>query len=66
MFSGSMMHFATKRLPLAILPVKLPLEPQSIDIVTLKGRTIGAVASLFISHLRAAAKLLAKISGDKA
>ena len=43
--SGSMMHFAARRLPLAILPVKLPLEPQSVDIVTLKGRTIGAVAS---------------------
>jgi len=65
MLTGSMLHFGTKRLPVAIVPMKLPFRPQSVGIVTVKDRTISAVASLFIKHLRTAAKPLEKLSGDK-
>lgn len=47
---GAMLWFGGKRLPLRVLPVDLPIQPKlrSVGIVTLKNRTLSAVAQLFI------------------
>jgi hypothetical protein len=42
------------------LPVKLPLDPVQIGIVTLTNRTLSPTARLFIEHTREIAKPLAK------
>jgi len=42
------------------LPVELPVAPVANEIVTLKNRTLGPVARLFIEHAREIAKPLAK------
>jgi len=49
-----------QRTDLKVLPVKLPIAPMPIGIVTLKNRTLNPVAQLFIEHARAVAKPLAK------
>jgi DNA-binding transcriptional LysR family regulator len=53
---GSILRFPTRRSEFKILPVKLPLAPMPIGVATLKNRTLGPVAQLFIEHAREVAK----------
>jgi DNA-binding transcriptional LysR family regulator len=57
----SLLHFADLSSAFKVLPVKLPLESRSVAIVTLKGRTLSPVASLFIACARDVVKPLAKL-----
>src|SRR5262245_1558978 len=57
----SMMHFGAKRLRLKAVPVELRTPPWPVGIVTLKNRTLGPAAQLFINCAREVAKPLAKI-----
>jgi DNA-binding transcriptional LysR family regulator len=38
-------------LSLKVLPIKLPLQPRPVGIVTLKNRTLSPVAKLFIEYV---------------
>src|SRR5215510_13620777 len=58
MFPVSMLRLADGHLPFKILPVALPSPPTPVVMVTLKDRTPSAVAQLFMSSLREAAKPL--------
>src|SRR5215468_3352490 len=60
MLSASALRFPTSRTEIKALPVQLPIAPVPAGIVTLKNRTLSAVARLFIRHAREVAKLLAK------
>jgi len=60
MLPASALRFPTRRTELKALPVQLPMAPVPAGIVTLKNRTLGSVARLFIKHAREVAKLLAK------
>jgi len=57
----SLLQFADLSSTLKVLPVTLPLEPRSVAIVTLKGRTLSPVTSLFIACARDVVKPLAKL-----
>jgi DNA-binding transcriptional LysR family regulator len=59
-FSTSILKFPTARTELKVLPVKLPIARVPVGIVTLKNRTPGPVAKLFIDQAREVAKSLAK------
>src|SRR5262245_12442058 len=59
MFSTSILRFPTERAKLRVLPVRLPLPPAPVGIVTLANRTLSPVARLSIEHARAVAKPLA-------
>jgi DNA-binding transcriptional LysR family regulator len=59
-FNDAVVKFPTGRPEIKILPVKMPVPPVSIGIVTLKNRTLSPVARLFIQHAREVAKPLAK------
>src|SRR5215475_4731977 len=50
--------FRTRRPELKVLPVELPMARMPVGIVTLKNRTLGPVAKLFIEHAREGAKPL--------
>ena len=54
---ASILRFPTRRSEFKILPVKLPLASMPIGVATLRNRTLGPVAQLFIQHAREAAKL---------
>ena len=56
----SLMQFADLRSTLKVLPVKLPIEPRPVAIITLKDRTLSPVASLFIACARDIVKPLAQ------
>lgn len=56
---GSLLHFGTKRLGLAVVPVETALRPGPAGIVTLKNRTLSPIAQLFIETARELAKPLA-------
>ena len=56
----TMLHFASKRLGLTALPVKLLVPPWPVGITTLRGRMLNPVAQLFIACAREVAKPLAK------
>jgi DNA-binding transcriptional LysR family regulator len=56
----SVLRFSNKRPEFKVLPVKLPIASVPIGIVTLKNRSLGAVARLFIENAREVAKPLAK------
>jgi DNA-binding transcriptional LysR family regulator len=58
-FPASALRFPAKRQEVRVLPVELPLARMPVGIVTLKNRTLGAVARLFIEHAREVAKPLA-------
>jgi DNA-binding transcriptional LysR family regulator len=58
-FSTSGLRFSTKHPELRVLPVKLSLGCASIGIITLKNRTLGPTARLFIEHAREVATPLA-------
>jgi DNA-binding transcriptional LysR family regulator len=51
-FPSSVLVLYAKRFALKALPVDLPDQPWPIAIVTLKDRTLPAVAQLFIEHIR--------------
>jgi DNA-binding transcriptional LysR family regulator len=59
-FNDAVVKFPTGRPEIKILPVKLPVPPVSIGIITLRNRTLSPVARLFIQHAREVAKPLAK------
>jgi DNA-binding transcriptional LysR family regulator len=52
MLPGSMLHFGKDRLRMKKLPVVLPLQSQPIEIISLKHRTLNAVAKLLVQELR--------------
>jgi DNA-binding transcriptional LysR family regulator len=56
----SLLRFPIKRAEVKILPVELPVIRAPIGIVTLKGRTLGAVAKRFIESAREVTKPLAR------
>jgi len=55
----SYLQFAEHHVPLKVLPVRLPIEPRPVAIVTLKDRTISPVAQVFIGCARELTKTLA-------
>ena len=57
----SLLQFAELGSTLKVLPVKLPIAPRSVAIVTLKGRTLSPIASLFVAYAREVVKPLAKL-----
>jgi DNA-binding transcriptional LysR family regulator len=59
-FPASALRFPASRPEVRILPVELPLARMPVGIVTLKNRTLGPVARLFIEHAHEVAKPLAK------
>jgi DNA-binding transcriptional LysR family regulator len=59
-FPDSVLRFPTGRPEIRVLPIKLPVAPVPVGIVTLKNRTLSPVARLFIEHARDVAKPLAK------
>jgi DNA-binding transcriptional LysR family regulator len=59
MLPASMLRFG-KHLPLKLLPVRSALSGYPTGIITLKNRTLGPIAQLFIEHAREVAKPLAK------
>jgi DNA-binding transcriptional LysR family regulator len=59
-FPAAVLGFPARRTELKVLPVELPRPPVPVGIVTLKNRTLGPVARLFIEHARQVAKPLAK------
>jgi DNA-binding transcriptional LysR family regulator len=59
-FPAAALGFPKRRAEIKVLPVKLPMAPVPIGIVTLKNRTLSPVARLFIEQAREVAKPLAK------
>ena len=59
MIPRSLTWFGGKQMGIRILPVKLPVRPPPVAIVTLKNRTISPVTRLFIDCAREVAKPLA-------
>jgi DNA-binding transcriptional LysR family regulator len=59
-FPDSILKFPTGRPEVKVLPVKVPVTPVPIGIVTLKNRTLGPTARLFIEHARDVAKSSSK------
>jgi DNA-binding transcriptional LysR family regulator len=59
-FPGSVLRFPTGGPELKVLPVKLPTAHVSVEIVTVRKRTLSPVARLFIEYAREIAKPLAK------
>jgi DNA-binding transcriptional LysR family regulator len=57
---GSIMHFSGVGTSLKVLPVTLPPQPRPVGIVTLKNRTLGPIAQLFINCARETARPLTK------
>ena len=60
LFPRSLLHFSGNRFALKVLPIKLPITPPPVGVVTLKNRTIPPAAKLFIDCIRTVAKPLAK------
>jgi DNA-binding transcriptional LysR family regulator len=60
MLPASVLQFGPKRSSIKVLPVKLPLIPRSLGIVTLKNRTISPVVQLFIDCAREITRPFAK------
>ena len=58
MLPGAYLKFNGKRFGLKALPVKLPVPPQPIGIVTLKNRTLSPLAQLFVKCAHDVAKPL--------
>jgi DNA-binding transcriptional LysR family regulator len=59
-FPDAILRFPTGRPEVKILPIKVPVAPVPVGIVTLKNRTLSPVARLFIEHAREVAKPLSK------
>jgi len=58
--STSVLKYFAKQTEIKVLPVEVPIAPVPTGIITLKNRTLSAVARLFIEHAREVAKSLAK------
>jgi DNA-binding transcriptional LysR family regulator len=58
----SVLHFAAGRLSFRPLPVKLPIHPRPVAVVTLRNRTLSPVAQLFIACARKLTKSVARAS----
>jgi DNA-binding transcriptional LysR family regulator len=56
----SLIRFGGRRFAIKALPIKLPLSPLRIGIVTLRNRSIGPAAQLFIETAREVTRPLAK------
>ena len=56
-----LMMFRLRGVSLKILPVELPTAPSPTGITTLKNRTLGPVAELFVECAREVARPLMKI-----
>jgi DNA-binding transcriptional LysR family regulator len=52
----SILRFNGKNLALKVLPIRLPVQPRPVCVVTLKNRTPSPVAELFIECVRATTK----------
>jgi DNA-binding transcriptional LysR family regulator len=61
---GSLLHFTDSPSPLKVLPIKLPVGPRPVAIVSLKNRTLSPVAKLFIDCAREVTKPLAKAASS--
>lgn len=59
-FGDRLLQFYTDRFALKRLPIELPIEPFSVAVITLKNRTIGPVAQLFVDCAREVAASLAR------
>jgi DNA-binding transcriptional LysR family regulator len=59
-FGDRLLHFFEHRFSLKKLPIELPIAPFAVAIMTLKNRTIGPVAQLFIDTAREVAEPLAR------
>lgn len=57
---NSLLQFSPDLLSFKVLPIELPARPGPVGIMTLKKRTLGTIARLFIEHAREVAKPLAK------
>jgi DNA-binding transcriptional LysR family regulator len=57
---SSVLRFAPGRAFFKELPIKLPVQPQPVVIITVKGRTLSPVAELFIDCAREVSKPLAQ------
>jgi len=55
---NSVARYSSQRVGLKIMPVKMPATEYAIAILTLKNRTPGPLAKLFIDHARAVARSL--------
>src|SRR5215208_2120204 len=55
---GSFLRFSGKRFGISALPIELPVAPRPVGIVTLKNRTLGPLAQLFIDCARNLSKPL--------
>jgi DNA-binding transcriptional LysR family regulator len=58
MLPGSVLRYTTKQWALRALPIDLRIDPWPIAMFTLKNRTLGPVAHVFMEHLRAVAKTM--------
>jgi DNA-binding transcriptional LysR family regulator len=58
MWPASVVRFGARDPSVKVLPVKLPVVPRPVGIITLKGRTISPLAQLFIECAREVAKPL--------
>jgi DNA-binding transcriptional LysR family regulator len=57
---GSLLHFTDSPSPFKVLPVRLPIGPRPVAIVSVKNRTVAPVAKLFIDCAREVTKPLAQ------
>jgi DNA-binding transcriptional LysR family regulator len=55
-----MLKIGAKHLSIKALPVELPANRRPVAVVTLKNRPLNPVAELFLEHIRALAKTMAK------
>jgi DNA-binding transcriptional LysR family regulator len=60
MWPASVVRLGAKDLSIKALPVKLPVVPRPVGIITLKGRTISPLAQLFIECAHEVAKSLSR------
>jgi len=58
MLPASVLRYNARQWSLKALPIDLRIKPRPVSILTLKNRTLGPVAQLFIEHLRAAVKTM--------
>lgn len=59
-YSRSRLRLGQKRLPIKMLPVKIPVQTRPIGIVALKNRTLSPIANLFIREMREIVRSLDK------
>jgi DNA-binding transcriptional LysR family regulator len=59
---ASYLKFNGRRFGLKVLPIKLPIPPRRVGVVTLKNRTLSPLASIFIDCARRLSKPLAALS----